>query len=120
MFISIAIIGWICLIVAILMTLFYPLGQLRRNQIISQSAIFVLWVIAAYILIPYEWVPQDQGWKAILIGVLAGLIALLIRNGLRVYRFFTGKVYRVTRPYYWYNRALRGISSRRRRRRQGE
>ena len=116
MFISPTLIGWVCLIAAILMTLFYPLGQLRRNQIISQSAIFILWVIAAFILIPYDWVPANEGWKALLIGALAGAIALLIRNGLRVYRFFTGKVYRVTRPYYWYNRALRGFSSRRRRR----
>jgi hypothetical protein len=116
MFISVSIIGWVCLITAVLMTLFYPLGRLHRNQLISQAFIFVCWVIAAYILIPYQWVPQEEGWKAILIGIIVGAIAIIYRSIRRFLRFFTGKIYRVTHPYYWYSRALRSMTSQRRRR----
>ena len=114
MFISVTVIGWICLAAAVLLTFFYPLGQLHRSHVISQATMFICWVIAAYILIPFEWVPQDQGWKAILIGAIAGLIAIAFRDIRRFFRFFSGKLYRMSHPYYWYSRAFRSLSSRRR------
>jgi hypothetical protein len=112
MFISITVLGWICLAAAILLTFFYPLGQLHRSHVVSQAAMFICYVVAAFILIPYDWVPQDQGWKALIIGALAGLIAIIFRDIRRFFRFFHGKIYRMSHPYYWYSRAFRSLSRR--------
>ena len=37
----------------------------------------------------------------------AGLLAVLYRDVRRFVRYFRGKVYRVTHPYYWYGRYYR-------------
>lgn len=113
MFISITILGWICLAAAILLTFFYPLGQLHRSHLVSQAAMFICYVVAAFILIPYNWIPQSEGWKALAVGAIAGLIALVFRDIRRFFRFFNGKIYRMSHPYYWYTRAFRSLSSRR-------
>ncbi|HZY44142.1 MAG TPA: hypothetical protein VFF70_05255 [Anaerolineae bacterium] len=112
MFFSITFLGWICLAAAILLTFFYPLGQLHRSHVVSQAAMFICYVMAAFILIPYEWVPQDLGWKALIIGAIVGLLAIIFRDIRRFFRFFHGKIYRMTHPYYWYSRAFRSLSRR--------
>ncbi len=112
MFISITVLGWICLAAAILLTFFYPLGQLHRSHVVSQAAMFICYVVAAFILIPYDWVPLDQGWKAFIIGAIVGLMAIIFRDIRRFFRFFHGKIYRMSHPYYWYSRAFRSLSRR--------
>jgi hypothetical protein len=112
MFIAITVLGWICLAAAILLTFFFPLGQLHRSHVISQAAMFICYVVAAFILVPYEWVPQDQGWKALIVGAIVGLIAIIFRDIRRFFRFFHGKIYRMSHPYYWYSRAFRSLARR--------
>jgi hypothetical protein len=112
MFISQPLIGWGCLALAIVLTLFFPLGRQSASHTISSLAIIVLFVIAAYNLITVEMIPET--WKVIAIGLGAGVIAVVIRDVFRFFRFFHGKIYRVTHPYYWYSRAFRSLASRRR------
>ena len=114
MFISQPLIGWGCLFLGIVLALFFPLGRQSASHTISSIAIIVLFVIAAFNLITVEMIPETETWKVLAIGLGAGLMAVIIRDIRRFFRFFHGKVYRVTHPYYWYSRALRGLTSRRR------
>jgi hypothetical protein len=43
----------------------------------------------------------------ILIGLGLGLLAVLYRDVRRFARYFRGKIYRMTHPYYWYGRYYR-------------
>jgi hypothetical protein len=113
MFISQPLIGWSSFALALVFTLFFPLGRQSASHTISSIAIVVLFVIAAYNLITVEMIPET--WQVLAIGLGAGLIAVIIRDIRRFFRFFHGKVYRVTHPYYWYSRAFRSLASSRRR-----
>ena len=107
MYISPYIIGWISLVAAVLLTFFFPLGREHARHFISQLFIFGLFIVAAFILIPSAWFGSGAAVKSIVIGVIVGLIAVLYRDVRRFFRFFRGKVYRVSHPYYWYERAFR-------------
>jgi hypothetical protein len=106
MFISQGVIGWGALILGLALTFFFPLGQRRGNHLISELILILLFVTAAYNLIPVEWVPRGEDWKVIVIGLGAGLIAVIIRDIRRFFRFFHGRLYRMSHPYYWYSRAF--------------
>lgn len=97
--------GVLCLIGGLLLTFVYPLGQRRGSHLISEIILIILFVIAAYNLIPSAWVPSDLGVLAI--GFVVGLIAVIYRDVRRFSRFFRGKVYRMSHPYYWYGRMFR-------------
>jgi hypothetical protein len=56
---------------------------------------------------PVTWIPVGETWKVVLIGLGLGLLAVLYRDVRRFVRYFRGKVYRVTHPYYWYGRYYR-------------
>lgn len=101
-----------CLIGALVLTFAWPLRPRRDDHILLSIAIVVLFVLAAYNLIPVTWIPKDETWKVILIGLGLGLMADVYRDVRRFVRYFRGKVYRMTHPYYWYGRYY----SRRRRR----
>jgi len=103
--------GLLCLVLAIGLTVFYPLGRKNGSHLLSNVIIIALFITAAFNLIPVEAVPSDV--MVIVIGLIAGGIAVLIRSVRRWVRYFQGAVARRTSPYYWYQRAY----TRRRRRR---
>ena len=107
MFISQPVIGWGSLIAGLLLTFFFPLGQRRGHHLLSEIVLILLFIAAAYNLIPIQWIPRGEDWKVIAIGLGAGLIAVIIRDIRRFFRFFRGRVYRMSHPYYWYSRAFR-------------
>jgi len=107
MYIDQRILGLLCLIGGLLLTFVYPLGQRRGSHILSEIIVVILFVIAAYNLIPVAWIPEDETWKVILVGVIVGLIAVFYRDVRRFVRFFHGKIYRMSHPYYWYGRMFR-------------
>lgn len=113
MYIDQRILGVICLIGGLLLTFVYPLGQRRGNHLISELLLLALFVVAAFNLIPVAWIPEEETWKVILIGLGAGLLAVVYRDFRRFIRYFQGKFYRMSHPYYWYGRVYR---NRRRRR----
>ncbi len=92
---------------AIGLTFAWPLGSERRGHLISSLLILALFVIGVYNLIPVTWIPVEETWKVIAIGLGLGLLAVLYRDVRRFLRFFRGKVYRATHPYYWYGRYYR-------------
>jgi hypothetical protein len=96
--------GIVCLIGALAFTFAWPLGPRRGNHILLSIIIVVLFVLAAYNLIPVTWISVSETWKVILIGLGLGLLAVLYRDVRRFVRYFRGKVYRMTHPYYWYGR----------------
>jgi predicted alpha/beta hydrolase len=102
-----AVLGIMCLIGALALTFAWPLGPRRGNHILLSIVIVALFVLAAYNLIPVTWIPKDETWKVILIGLGAGLAAVVYRDTRRFMRYFRGKVYRMTHPYYWYGRYAR-------------
>jgi hypothetical protein len=99
--------GVVCLIGALALTFAWPLGPRRGSHILLSIVILALFVLAAYNLIPVMWIPLNETWKVILIGLGLGLLAVLYRDVRRFMRYFRGKVYRVTHPYYWYGRYYR-------------
>jgi hypothetical protein len=105
MYIDPRVFGVICLILALLLTFVYPLGQRRGSHAISEIILVILFMVAAYALIPSAWVPNDLVVLAIGFGV--GLVAVIYRDVRRFFRFFRGKIYRMSHPYYWYGRMFR-------------
>ncbi len=105
MYIDQRVLGLVCLLGAIALTFFYPLGQRRGSHLISEIILIGLFGVAAYNLIPSAWVPSDLGVLAIGLGV--GLVAVIYRDVRRFFRFFHGKIYRMSHPYYWYGRMFR-------------
>jgi hypothetical protein len=67
--------GIVCLIGALALTFAWPLGPRRGNHILLSIIIVVLFVLAAYNLIPVTWIPVGETWKVILIGLGLGLLA---------------------------------------------
>jgi hypothetical protein len=99
--------GVLCFIGACALTFAWPLGPRRGSHILLSISIVILVVLAAYNLIPVTWIPASETWKVLLIGLGLGLLAVLYRDVRRFARYFRGKVYRVTHPYYWYGRYYR-------------
>ena len=96
-----------CLIGAGILTFAWPLRPRRSNHLLLSISIVILSVLAAYNLIPVTWIPLSETWKVILIGLGLGLLAVFYRDVRRFARYFRGKVYRMTHPYYWYGRYYR-------------
>lgn len=107
MYINQQVFGLGCLIVALILTFAWPLGRRSNGHVFLSLSILVLFILAAYNLIPVTWIPAENTWLVILIGLAAGLLAVLYRDVRRFLRFFHGKVYRMTHPYYWYGRYYR-------------
>ena len=99
--------GLLCLIGAIALTFAWPLGHRSGGHILLSIIIIVLFILAAYNLIPVTWIPVSDTWKVILIGLGLGLLAVIYRDIRRFVRYFHGRVYRITHPYCWYGRYYR-------------
>jgi hypothetical protein len=107
MYINQQVFGLGCLIVALILTFAWPLGRRSNGHVFLSLSILVLFILAAYNLIPVTWIPVENTGLVILIGLGAGLLAVLYRDVRRFLRFFHGRVYRMTHPYYWYGRYYR-------------
>ncbi|HTP11917.1 MAG TPA: hypothetical protein VMP08_26880 [Anaerolineae bacterium] len=107
MYISQEVIGLSCLIGALILTFAWPLGRRSNGHVFLSLCIIVLFILAAWNLIPVTWVSKSDSGLVILIGLGAGLLAVIYRDVRRFLRFFHGKVYRMTHPYYWYGRYYR-------------
>ncbi len=99
--------GVLCFLGACVLTFAWPLGRRSGGHILLSIIIVILFVLAAYNLIPVTWIPASETWKVILIGLGLGLLAVLYRDVRRFVRYVPGRVYRVTHPYYWYGRYYR-------------
>lgn len=105
MYIDQRVLGLISLVAGLLLTFVYPMGQRRGRHALSEIILLLLFMVAAYNLIPSAWVPNDLVVLAIGFGV--GLLAVIYRDVRRFFRFFRGKIYRMSHPYYWYGRMFR-------------
>lgn len=101
MYVSWPILGLACISGGLILTFAWPLGRPRRGHIFLSLSILGLFVFAGYCLNP------ANTWTAILIGLGAGVLCVLYRDVRRFLRYFHGKVYRMTHPYYWYGRYYR-------------
>lgn len=117
---SYPVIGIMCLLAALAITFLWPLGPARRNHVISEIVIFVLFVASASCLWAGTWIPESISWLgALAIGAGLGVLAVVFRDVRRFVRYFRGQIYKYRHPYYWYGRvgrAVMGGSERRRRR----
>lgn len=104
------VIGVGALLIGLLLTFILPPGRRGRYALLGSIAVFALWVMAAFYLWPLD--PRN-GWNWVLPGVIAGAVAVVIRDIRRWARYFQNLSYRVRHPYYWYSRFR---ASRRRRR----
>ncbi len=89
------------------MTFAWPLGPRRGSHILLSISIVILLCWPLTTSSPSRGFPVADTWKVILIGLGLGLLAVLYRDVRRFVRYFRGKVYRVTHPYYWYGRYYR-------------
>jgi hypothetical protein len=104
MYVSQPVIGLACFIGGLLLTFAWPLGRRSSGHVFLTISIIILFVLAAYNLIPVTWIPVAESWQVILIGLGVGLLCVLYRDVRRFLRYFRGKLYRMTHPYYWYGR----------------
>ncbi len=119
---SYSLVGVVCLLAAFGIALFWPLGQARRNHVLSEIVIVVLFVAAGGFIYAAGWLPESISWPmAMAIGLGVGLVAVIIRDVRRFINHFRYETYRWTHPYYWYGRVGRAVMGggtvRRRRRR---
>ncbi len=118
---SYSLVGVVCLLAGLGIALFWPLGQARRNHVLSEIALVVLFVAAGGFLYAAGWLPESISWPiAMAIGLGVGLVAVIIRDVRRFINHFRYETYRWTHPYYWYGRVGRAVmgggTTRRRRR----
>jgi type II secretory pathway component PulF len=106
-----SILGPACLVLGLLLTFVLPIQRGRiRNQLWDLITL-ALFVAGAW------WVNYWDGLSNLGVGVIAGVIAILIRD-FRLWKArFRDQVYRRTSPRYWYGRAYGWWGRRRRRRR---
>jgi drug/metabolite transporter (DMT)-like permease len=101
--------GWGSLALALALTFVFPIQRGRFWNQFWDLATLALFVTAAAAINYWDAL---SNWG---VGLLAGIIAILIRD-FRLWKVrFQGQVYRVTHPRYWYGRAYNWYSGRRRR-----
>lgn len=114
---SYPLVGLACLLAAIGLTLFWPLGQARRGHLLSEIIILVLFVAAGGFLWAGQLIPESLSWEASMgIGGIVGIVAIVFRDVRRWVRHFQYEAYKWTHPYYWYGRVGRAMVGSRRRR----
>ncbi len=116
---SYPLVGILCLLAAVAITFFWPLGPSRRNHVISEIVIVVLFVSAGGFFYASGWLPESVSWVGSMgIGLALGIVAVVFRDVRRFFNYFRNQAYKYTHPYYWYGRAGRAIfgNSKRRRR----
>ena len=116
---SYPLIGIVCLLAAIGITFFWPLGPSRRNHVISEIVIVALFVSAGGFLWAGELMPDSISWEAsLIIGGIVGIAAIVFRDVRRFIQHFRYETYKWTHPYYWYGRVGRAVVGGRERRRR--
>jgi hypothetical protein len=119
---SFPVMGIMCLLAALGITFFWPIGPSRRNHLAGELVLIVLFVAAGGFIFASGWLPDSVSWfGAMGLGLIVGIIAVVFRDVRRFINHFRYQAYKYTHPYYWYGRAGRamfGGSTSRRRRRQ--
>ena len=102
------ILGAICVILALLLTFVF---RIQRGSLAARFWDFVtlvLFVLGAW------WINYWDPLSNLIVGVVAGLVAVVIRD-IRLWAArFRGMVYRRTHRYYWYGRGFGLFGGRRR------
>ena len=103
------VLGVMCVVLALLLTFVF---RIQRGHLSSRLWDFVtlaLFVAGAW------WIHYWDPLSNLVVGVVAGFIAVVIRD-IRLWAArFRGQVYRATHRYYWYGRAHSWFGERRRR-----
>ena len=98
-------VGLLCLAGGILMGIFYPRGPKRGQHLFFNLVIILLFVFAAFNLIPATLIADDA--TVLLVGLAVGTVVVIIRSFRRWVKYFQGAVSRRFGPYYWYGRYYR-------------
>lgn len=105
-----SLLGILCLIFGVLLTIGGPVQRGRLNHRLWDVIILTLFVLGVC-LIRYWDDLSNFG-----VGLIAGLVAILLRDVRGWLMHFQGQVYRRSHRYYWYGRARDWYGGRRRRR----
>jgi len=97
------------LILGLLMTFLFPVQRSPFWNRVVDVFTLVLFVVGAW------FVNYWDTWSNLGVGLIAGVVAVVIRDFRLWLTHFKGQVYRATHPYYWYGRAHSWFSGRRRR-----
>jgi type II secretory pathway component PulF len=101
--------GGLCLVVAVLLTLVFPIQRGRLSNQLWDFITLALFVLGAW------WVNYWDALSNFGVGLIAGLVAVVIRDVRLWLVRFRGQAYRRSHRYYWYGRARDWYGSRRRR-----
>jgi hypothetical protein len=100
--------GVVCLIVGLLLTVGGPVQRGRLNHRLWDVLTLALFIIGVC------WIRYWDDLSNFGVGLLAGLAAILVRDVRSFVRHFQGQVYRRSHRYYWYGRAHSWYRGRRR------
>ena len=102
MLIPVGLLGWGCVLLGFLLTFVFPIQRGRLGNQVWDLITLALFVTGAYLINYYDLLSN------LVIGVIAGFIAILIRD-FRLWKVrFRDQVYRRTHRYYWYGRMWGG------------
>jgi hypothetical protein len=109
MTIPLPILGAVCVILALLLTFVF---RIQRNALSNRLFDFVTLVL---FVLGVWWISYWDPLSNIVVGVIAGLVAVVIRD-IRLWAArFRGQLYRRSHRYYWYDRGFGMFGGRRRR-----
>jgi hypothetical protein len=110
MFIPTQLLGFACVVIALLLTFVLRIQRARLQNQLWDFFTLTLFVSGVW------WINFWDPLSNLVVGVVAGLQAILIRDVRLWAARFRGQVYRRTHRYYWYGRAGGWYGGRRRRR----
>ena len=104
------ILGWGCILLALLLTFIFPIQRGRFWNQLWDFITLALFVAGA------SFINYWDRLSNIGVGLIAGVLAIIIRDFRLWMARFRDKVYRRTSPRYWYGQAYNLWGRRRRRR----
>lgn len=102
--------GVVCLVFAVMLTFVFPVQRGRLSNQLWDLFTFGLWLAAAYLIRPMDVLGN------LVLGVVTGFIAVLIRDFRLWTARFRDRSYGRRHRYYWYGRARDWYGRGRRRR----
>lgn len=102
--------GFGCVLLGFLLTLVFPIQRGRLSNQVWDFITLALFVLGAHWIHYYDFISN------VVIGLIVGFAAVLIRDFRLWLARFKGQVYRSTHRYHWYGRARDWYGRRRRRR----